>query len=175
MTTAITQPDDDLVSSYLRHLKTLTRALRRRTGSQDLAEEALQETWFRLARLGPSAEPVRDSQALILRIAGNIATDIIRRETRLSSRHVSDEAILAAIADSVPSPEVVAIDRDELRRLVAVLAELSEKARAVLLMSRCDELPYIVIGKRLGISESMVTKYMAQALRHCRDRCRTLA
>ena len=172
MMTSTPKADDDLIAVYLRQWKTLRGILGKRTGSQELAEEALQETWIRLARAGTPDEPIRDHQALILRIAGNIATDIVRREKRYASRVVSDETLMSSIADSTPSPETFAIDRDRLRQLVRVLATLSDKARAVLLMSRCDEVPYSEIGRTLGISESMVAKYMAQALRHCRDHLR---
>lgn len=167
--------NDDLMSIYLRQWNALRGMLKRRTGSHDLAEVALQETWIRLAGMKGDMVEIRDRQAFILRIAGNIAIDLVRRERRHSSRCVSDEALLLSIADGTPSPEIFAIDRDQLRLLVVALAQLSFKPRLALLMNRCDGLSHSEIADTLGVSESMVAKYLAQALRHCRDHFRALA
>lgn len=165
---------EDLLAAYLRYWATLRVALKRRTGSHELAEDALQETWLRLAALKETPETVRDNRAFILRIAGNIAIDLLRKENRHASRCISDEDLIGAIADNRPSPEVCVIDKDQLRCLVLALAQLAPKPRAALLLSRCDGLTYAVIADRLNVSESMVAKYLVQALRHCRDHLRAL-
>jgi RNA polymerase sigma-70 factor (ECF subfamily) len=175
MTTSATDIHDDLMSVYLRHWKMLRSALKRRIGSHDLAEEAMQETWLRLSRMKDDPAIIRDHQALLLRIAGNIAIDLARRENRHRTRCVSDETLYEAVADSYPSPEVFAIDRDQLRFLALALAELPAKVRKALLFSRCDGLSHYEIAGRLCVSESMVAKYLAQALRHCRDHFRAVA
>jgi RNA polymerase sigma factor (sigma-70 family) len=166
---------DDLLSVYLRQLKTLRMALKKRTGSHELAEDALQETWLRLARIQSGPVEVRDRQAFILRVAGNIAIDLLRKEQRHTSRCISEDAVLEAVVDGSPSPETVAIDRDQLRQLVLALAELPPKPRAALLLNRCDGLSHAQIAGRLKVSESMVARYLAQSLRHCRDHFRNMA
>jgi RNA polymerase sigma-70 factor (ECF subfamily) len=174
-TTTPAEVSDDLLSVYLRQLNTLRSALKKRTGSHELAEDALQETWLRLASIQAKPVEIRDRQAFILRIAGNIAIDLLRKEQRHSSRCTSDDAVLDALVDSYPSPETFAIDRDRLRQLVLALARLPAKPRAALLLNRCDGLSHAGIADRLGVSESMVARYLAQALRHCRDHFRERA
>jgi RNA polymerase sigma factor (sigma-70 family) len=164
----------DLIAIYVDQWRQLCVSLTKRTGSRELAEDALQETWMRLSSMREMDEPVRDRKALILKIAANIATDIIRRERRHSSRCINDEAVLLAIEDAYPSPEIFAIDRDQLRQLVVALTQLPEKALSALLMSRCDALTHRQIAEKLAVSESMVAKYLAQAVRHCRDYFRAL-
>jgi RNA polymerase sigma-70 factor (ECF subfamily) len=165
---------DDLVAFYLRHWNTLRGFLKRRTGSHELAEDALQETWLRLANMSTPATAIRDRQAFLLRLANNIAIDLVRQEKRHSSRCVSDEALLQAIADNSPSPEMFVIDRDQLRQLALALAELPINQRTALLLSRCDGAPHAAIALQLRVSESMVAKYLTQALRHCRDHFRRI-
>ena len=173
MTLAMETVQDDLLSVYLRQLRSLRSQLRKRVGSAELADDVLQETWIRVSTMkDPPA--VRDGQAFLLRVAANIAVDLIRREHRHHSRCVADEDLLASIADSAPSPEVIAIDRDRLRALVGALMRLPDKPRTVLLMNRCDGLSHREIAARLKVSESMVAKYLAQSLRHCRDAFRKL-
>lgn len=173
--TFVADTSDDLMSVYLRHWFMLRSALRKRVGSPDLAEEAMQETWLRLAGMKSQPQAIHDHQAFLLRIAGNIAVDLARKENRHSKRCVNDAAFYEDIADSYPSPETFAIDRDQLRFLALALAQLPEKARRALLLCRCDGLSHREIAVRLCVSESMVAKYLAQALRHCRDHFRTIA
>lgn len=130
---------------------------------------------MRLSAMGDINEPVRDRQALILRIAANIAIDLVRRERRHSSRCINDETLLLAIEDAYPNPETFAIDRDQLRQLVLALSKLPRKAVSALLMSRCDGLSHREIAGKLGVSESMVAKYLAQSIRHSRDYFRACA
>ncbi|MCP6134986.1 helix-turn-helix domain-containing protein, partial [Klebsiella pneumoniae] len=49
------------------------------------------------------------------------------------------------------------------------LLQLPDKARQALLLNRVEGLTQAQIAQRLGVSESMVAKYIGQALRHCRD------
>lgn len=165
--------DDDLMSVYLRQWQMLRSLLKRRVGSHELAEDALQETWLRLSNMAGSAA-IADKQAFILRVAGNVAIDLVRREKRHSSRCVMDEEVLRAVADNYPSPETFAIDRDQLRHLVKALAALPSKPRMALLLNRCDGLPHREIAAQLRVSESMVARYLVQALRHCRDQLRLI-
>ena len=93
----------------------IERSRRRAAGSHELAEDALQETLVRLAELKETLDTVRDSQAFILRIAANIAIDLLHKENRHSSRYISDEDVMQSIADNRPSSETCTIDRDWLR------------------------------------------------------------
>src|SRR5450756_65626 len=66
--------------------------LRRRLGSDDLAEEALQDTWLRLAR-GGDVGVVQSPDNYLFRVALNVAAD--RRETE--SRRLSQAEVHAVI------------------------------------------------------------------------------
>ena len=174
MTIRSTDSPEALMSVYLRHLKYLRDILKKRTSSHELAEDALQETWLRLSKIETRSYEVRDHRAFLMRIANNIAIDLLRKEHRHHKACLSDEEILNAVADTAPSPETYAIDRDQLRQLVYALLQLPPKPRAALLLARCDLLTHHEIALRLDVSESMVARYLAQALRHCRDHFRTI-
>ena len=163
------------MSVYLQQLKYLRDMLKKRTSSHELAEDALQETWLRLSKIETHIYEVRDHRAFITRVANNIAIDLLRKERRHHQACLSDEEILQAVADTAPTPETYAIDRDHLRRLVYALLQLPPKPRTALLLARCDLLTHHEIARRLDVSESMVARYLAQALRHCRDHFRTIS
>lgn len=160
---------------YLSHWHALRSSLAGRLGSRDLADEAMQETWIRLEALRASPPRVANPKAYLLSIAGNIAIDLIRREKRHGDRAASADIDVDTLIDEAPSVEDALLARDELKQLVKALLKLSDKARRVLLMNRCLDMSHRDIAASLGISESMVAKYMAQALRHCRDYFRNTA
>ncbi len=134
----------------------------------------MQETWIRVTGM-ENPPSVSDKHAFLLRVAANIAIDLIRRERRHDRRCIADDDLLTSIADQAPSPEVIVSDRDQLRALVNCLMQLPEKPRSALLMNRCDGMSHRAIAERLDVSESMVAKYLAQALRHCRDVFRAMS
>lgn len=170
----LTPTNDDLMGVYLRQWQFLRSALKRRTGSTELAEDALQETWLRLAAMPKPATPIRDGNAFVLRIAANIATDLLRKEKRHAAHCISDDDILKSVADSYPSAEAIIVSRDQLRQLAIALTELAPKPRAALLLNRCDGYTHAQIARKLAVGESMVAKYLVQAMRHCRDHLRRL-
>lgn len=51
-TTAISDSHADLMAVYVRQWDALRTLLSKRVGSRELAEDALQETWLRLASMG---------------------------------------------------------------------------------------------------------------------------
>lgn len=166
---------EELMSVYLRQLKYLRDTLKMRTSSHELAEDVLQETWLRLSAIETRAYEVRNPRAFILRVANNIAIDLLRKQQRHNKICLSDDEVLQAIADTAPTPETYAIDRDHLRQLVYALLQLPPKPRTALLLARCDLLTHYEIAQRLSVSESMVARYLAQALRHCRDHFRKIS
>lgn len=158
-----------LIAAFQQHYRDLLRFLVRRTGDSDRAADIAQETYIRLNATAAETTGVENRKAYIYRIAGNLAIDAVRREGR-ETAWLADHAPDDMIADPAPSPERVAIDRDRLRLLEETLDTLPPRARLALLMFRVDGLSHREIAERLGVSESMVAKYIGQALRHCRDR-----
>lgn len=161
-------PSSRLIDAFLGLYSELKRHLRRRTGDSSRAEEVMQETYLRLLETDSrqQQEQIRDQRAFIFRVAGNLAIDVARREQRAGGSGEPDPQQ----ADPVANPERNAIAQDRLRQLDSALRELPPNARLALLLFRVDGLSHALIARRLGVSESMVAKYLAQALRHCRDR-----
>ena len=146
---------------------TLTRFLARRVDNPDLAEDLVQETWLRLAT-GSVPPDVASPRAFVFRVAANVATDSLRRRGRkfaLFTRQVAGEAV----ADPAPSAETRLIDQDRLRALERALDTLPKNVRDALLLSRVGGQTHAMIARRLGVSQSMVAKYIAQGMRCCRD------
>jgi RNA polymerase sigma factor (sigma-70 family) len=158
-----------LIASFRENYQDLLRFLTRRTGDAERAADLAQDTFLKLAALSPAHQEVRNARAYIYRTAANLVIDTLRRDRRIA-RDFTFAASREAIADPTPSAEDVLAARDRLQQLEAALDELPPKPRLALLLSRVEGYTFAEIASRLAVSESMVAKYIAQALRHCRDR-----
>lgn len=141
----------------------LLRFLRHRVGSVDDASDLHQETFVRLARGGPSS--IGDLRAYVFRVARNLSSDFLRAERRRRERFVAE--LSDTLVCERPDPEQIVLDRAELSRLREILTELPERQRLALLLYRLEGVGLKEIGARLGVSESMASRYVIAALQHC--------
>ena len=145
----------------------LDRRLARRLGSADLASDVLQETYLRLEGTNEIG-PVRSPKAYLFRIALNIAHDRRRAENRRLTVEEADS--LLDIPDDQPDAARVIEDRSEVNLLKRAIAELPERRRRVLILSRIEGLPNREIAKRLGVTVRTVETDLKQAIEHCAQR-----
>lgn len=160
-----------LLAVFRENYQELLRFLTRRTGDAERAADLAQETFVRLSAMPAATVDIENPRAFVYRVAGNLAIDAMRRESRLQATFVAPDAG-NVVPDSRPTPEGVALARDQLRRLEVALDELPPNPRLALLLNRVEGRTFAEIARQLGVSQSMVAKYLAQALRHCRDRMR---
>lgn len=150
------------------HGPALLRYLRRKAGSDDEAQDLLQETYLRLAK-SHGDEAVLFPQALAFRVAESVAADYRRRRaTHRSHAHVSFDEAGCIPVDGTQERAVAA--EQELQLLIRALGELSPKCRQVFFMIRMHHLRRRDVAERLGLSVKMVDKYLGQAMAHCRQR-----
>jgi RNA polymerase sigma factor (sigma-70 family) len=142
----------------------IDQRLTRRLGSADLAADVLQETYLRIEGL-TEVEAIRSPKAYLFRIALNIANDHRRAQSRnLTSGEVDG---LLDIPDDRPTPEREIEERSEITLLQRVIAELPERRRQVLIMSRIENLPHREIAQRIGVTVRTVETDLKQAIEHC--------
>lgn len=145
----------------------LDRRLTRRFGSADFASDVLQETYLRLQEM-TDIGPVRSPKAYLFRIAVNIANDRRRAESR---RLTADEiGWLLDIPDEGPDAARVVEGRSEINRLGRAIAELPERRRRVLVLSRIEGMPHRQIAELLGVTIRTIETDLKQALEHCAQR-----
>lgn len=150
----------DVPTHYRLHHAALVRYLVRLCGDVELAEDAAQEAFVRLAERPPAdASGVR---AWLFTVATNVVRDAWRSGRRQS-------ALLAERPERAPSgrpPDDPAdeIDRSRLRQRVRdALDALSERDRTVLLM-REEGFKHREIGRAVGIPTGSVGTVIARAL-----------
>lgn len=163
------RPPDPLVERLAKdHGDDLLRYISRRVRTVADARDIAQEAYVRLLRT-ERKDLIRDPMPYLYRIAANVLYEyeLKRREDMSGLMRWSSEF---RAQNSFAAPEVGG-DAQSLAlkdRLESVLRQLSPTCRAVLLLHRNEGMTYDEIARQIGISSSMVKKYLSQALQHCR-------
>ncbi|WP_413458382.1 RNA polymerase sigma factor [Herbaspirillum huttiense] len=163
---------EDVRSTLLGHLVSrygdLKRRLTRLLGSDDLAGDALQDTWLRLQRLDADTSPILNPHAFLLRMAANIAVDQRRSQSR--ALPPGEIAELLELADHAPGPAQTAEARSEVQALMLLLERMPARRREILIMVRLEGMPQKEVAQRLGISLRTVEHELKRAHDFCMSR-----
>lgn len=145
----------------------LLNYLRRNVGSYAEAEDIAQEVYYRLARK-IDFEQVAYPKAFLMQTAKNCLIDIGRSAGRLDVQS-DNEALELELDCGSKTPERQVFSADILKTMEGALEQLSPKCQAVFVMNRMDGISYRQIAVQLGLSRSMVEKYMSKALKHLKE------
>lgn len=159
---------DSLFRQYQRDLGAFAYG---RLHDREAASDLVQDTFVRYIAYAQSTKVAPEAPRYFLwRIASNLILDLMRRERRRGRSVALDDAAALAIADPQPSAERRLAARQEYRVLKRALNDLPQNQRAALLWNRVEALTHAEIATRLGVSPSMVNKYIMRALAHCAAR-----
>ena len=150
---------------FREHNEALIRFLRGRVGSQNEAREVAQEAYVRLLSLDqPGA--VSYLRAFLFKTAANIAIDRRRRHQHYDK--VAGRQLFAELTEN-RTPERQLSGEQTLRHLGILIEAMPAKCRESFVMNQIQGLDAATIAARLGITDSMVRKYVVRALLHCRQ------
>ena len=150
---------------FREHNEALIRFLRGRVGSRNEALEVAQEAYVRLLSLDqPGA--VSYLRAFLFKTAANIAIDRHRRHS--SYDRVACQSLFGELAEE-RTPERQVAAEQSLQRLEKLIESMPAKCRAAFIMSQIQGLDAATIASHLGVTDSMVRKYVVRALLHCRQ------
>lgn len=139
----------------------LRRFLRRRVRSRDDADDLAQEVYLRIVR-HPDTGRIRCLRAFAFQTALNLVRDRSRRSyTRSQSRSVPVESVQLQAAEN---PAESVMFGEELERVMDSVRAMPRSRRLALLLHRVDGCSYASIATRMGVSVSMVEKYISAAL-----------
>lgn len=151
--------DVDFASVYERHAADVYRFALYMSGSIQTAEDVTSETFVR-AWTARGRIQVSTVKAYLMMIARNLCRDAHRRPLHQSLPEGHDAPDLAA------DPERSEDAREQWRRVIRDLNELSELDRSVLLMAALEDMHYRAIGEAVGLSEAAVKVRIHRARVH---------
>jgi RNA polymerase sigma-70 factor (ECF subfamily) len=141
----------------------LKAKLQRRVGSPADAEDLASSSFEALAGVD-DLQSVREPRAFLTVIAQRLTFEMWRRR---DLERAYQQALLNVEEPAAPSAESIVEISQALLLIDQALDGLSPKAKSAFLYSQIDGLTYAEIAARLGVSTSMVRKYIAQALTRC--------
>jgi RNA polymerase sigma-70 factor (ECF subfamily) len=160
----------DASSLFIEHRRSLVDYAASIVGSRAQAEDVVQEAWLRFDEVAGQrflGEPL----AYLYRIVRNLALDGQRTTVRERRLLASEPESAAAVSSTFsPSPERVALYKDELRLLHEALAELPRRTRIAFEMHRLGGCKLREIAAHLGISLPLAHRLVADGIDHCRTR-----
>ncbi|MFT3758200.1 sigma-70 family RNA polymerase sigma factor [Thauera sp.] len=154
-----------VASLYRQHHPWLLGWLRARLGGcPHNAADLAHDTFLRLLGGRRQPEGLDEPRAYLTTIARALLIDHWRRR---DIEHAWQQAVALLPEAEAPSPETRALAVEALLRIDTMLDGLRPKVREAFLLAQLEGLGYREIGVRLGVSERMVKKYMAQAMLAC--------
>lgn len=154
---------------FTEHYASLLGFFSRRARARSEAADLAQEVYLRMLRVS-DPEAIRNPEGYLFTVASNLAKEHAVIERRRANTIDVDEAEASASLQTLPAYEKELDGMQRTSRLHAVLAQLSPKCRAAVVLQYSQGLTYQEIAVRLNVSPNMVKKYLAQALMHCRRR-----
>jgi RNA polymerase sigma-70 factor (ECF subfamily) len=161
------QREGPIVRLFADHARSVKHYLLGIIPKLEVAEDLTQEAF---ARLQSSSRNNLDSpRGFLFRTARNLALDHLRRVRRVPIDQL-DDFTSASLVDEAPSPEELVAARQELAIMRAVILELPPKCRQVFLLVRLEGLSHREVAAEMGMSQTMVRKYLARAVDHIHQR-----
>ncbi len=140
----------------------LRRWLKSRQFREIDVDDVVQETYAILSEL-KSVENIRNPKQYAFQTAYSIILAQLRRARIVSITTVANLDALEATTD-MPSPECQVCDREELRGVEEAIKALPQRVRDVFVLRRINGLSQREVVQRLGISENIVEKCVAQGV-----------
>lgn len=157
------QPAASIIRLYSDHHNWLQGWLRRKLGCAHQAADLAQDTFLRILA-AREATAIREPRAYLATIAHGL---VVNHWRRLEIERAYLDALVVLPESMTSSPEDRSVILETLHEIDAMLARLAPKVRNAFLMAQLEGLTYAEIAARLGVSDRMVKKYMAQAMLHC--------
>lgn len=150
---------DLATEKYLSERENLLAIARSLVKDHALAEDLVQESWFRW--IGASY-PLDRSGPILKKIVSNLCIDWHRRQARERKRDT--EFLRASAHDYAPATEHVVVARQQLRLVARALAKQPQQHVMALRLYCIDGLTYRDIGEKLGVSHVSAFKMVARSL-----------
>ncbi len=146
------------------------------------AEDMAQEAFIKLSLKAAEGYEVNYPRAFLYRVAHNMALDYLRKRNREDSRILATEADVSevessAVVEQWPMTGGLEGQLDNERALTQVFNSLSVlpgKCQEVFINHKVHQFSYRETANHMGLSVSMVEKYMSKALKHVRSDPRLL-
>ena len=144
------------------HLKRIFLLIYRLVGNVADAQDLTQEAFIKALQRQEQLRDADKAAHWLSRIATNTALDFLRRRSRSPDTELEVlPSLPPALDEESPEERVLRAERED--RLEAVLARLTPRERAALVLRDLEELPAEEVARRLGCGKATVRSHIANA------------
>ncbi len=143
-----------------RYWPAILRFCRAYLGNEALAEDVTQETFLKLA--DPAALPTGAVRPWLYKVARNRCLDILRRQQRSPTHNRPLRTHFDAPRDTA-GPRTQVARRERRERIAAIIDEMPEDYRSVLVLKYFEGLSRQEMAEALGVSEAAVKGRLVRA------------
>jgi RNA polymerase sigma factor (sigma-70 family) len=159
----------DLDALFRLYARDLNGFAFRRLNDREAAADLVQDGFLRYlvwskARTAPTS--ALDARKVLWSVIGNLTIDFVRQR-RSRGTPAPLDVFADRIADPHPTPDRLLEARQAYRLLKQALDESPRIQRTALLLNRIEGLTHGEIAERLGVSRSMVSKYIMAVMDRC--------
>lgn len=134
------------------------RRVRCIVGNRHAAEDAVQETFLRFWARREKWQPQRPIRAILLRIAANIANDLVR------ARRTRCDCLASWPRPASPEAPDEALERKELRKAVwSAIDGLPKRRRRALVLVHFEGCAYQEAADRMGVAPQTIANHVTAA------------
>jgi RNA polymerase sigma-70 factor, ECF subfamily len=167
--TSLRNRDQQTEAHFVAHFKLpVWLKARRQLRTNDLADDACQETLLRVLRYFHSGKTLDNPERLpsfVYSVCHNVTLEMIRTKDRY--RQMGDQN--AEPADERIDPELVLVTSERKRLVLETLAQLSERDREVLRLAILEEVDKAEVCRRFNVSEDYLRVLLHRARLRFRD------
>jgi RNA polymerase sigma-70 factor (ECF subfamily) len=155
------QGAESAAAEEFRSYRPALRGYFRRRVSEAAAEDLIQDVFLAMQR--------RKSGAQVLNLGGYlfvVASRVLQHYREREERNASSSFQLDThdYASDEPSAERLLLDREDLRRAFDIINKLPRRTHDIFVLHRFEEMSYIAIANKFGVTVSAVEKHISTAL-----------
>jgi len=154
---------------FAEHRGALQSFFRRRIRSKADAADMAQEVYVRMLRISNQGA-IRNPVLYLYTVANNLVKEHAVLDRRQASGIDIEEVATHEQLETLPAFDGELDAAQRVARLQVVLEQLRPRWQAAVELRFTHGLSYREIAIRLGVSQQMAKRYVAQALLHCRRR-----
>ncbi len=166
---------DALAARFAEHRGHLIGVAYRLTGTRADAEDAVQESWFRLAGLDDAGRAaIRDLRGWLTTVVGRLCLDRLKSATAQRERYVGNwlpEPVVTPFGRPVSEDPLDVAVRDDGLRMAAlvVLDKLTPEQRVAFVLHDAFSVPFAEIADALGVSVDAARQHASRGRKALAD------
>jgi RNA polymerase sigma-70 factor, ECF subfamily len=136
-------------------------------GRPDLADDVMQETYFKVWKMADKFDPsVASPITWMVAMARNRAIDIVRKKSELS---IEDEPEAMAVEAETPTPLARREMTEELKRLLSCLGKLDPEKQRIVLLAYYSGWSRDQLARKLDIPVNTIKTWLRRSLLEIRQ------